>query len=89
MPSELAFSCDAEDHCETSAVAYKDVKPLLMRLCKQLGKSPADLRIYDPYFCAGGTTQHLQDLGFPNVYNKCSPCFHCQAFCFCIPAMPS
>jgi hypothetical protein len=70
LPEELAFTCDTEDHCETAAVAYKDVKPILLRICRQLEKGPADLVIYDPYYCAGSAIRHLGDLGFSNVYNK-------------------
>lgn len=40
-------------------------------LAAKLGKAPADLSIYDPYFCAGGCPRNLADLGFTNVYNKC------------------
>ena len=71
LPESLAFEADAEDHCETAPLAYKDVKPLLLRLCHALGKPPAELRIYDPYYCAGSVVTHLQELGFPNVHNRC------------------
>jgi hypothetical protein len=62
---------DSEDHCETAAEAYRDVAPLLRALARRLGKAPGELRIYDPYFCAGGVAQHLAALGFGNVYNRC------------------
>jgi len=35
------------------------------------GKQPAELRIYDPYYCAGQVKRNLESLGFPNVYNVC------------------
>ena len=70
LPEALAFDCDPEDHCETSAAAYADVKPLLNFLCRQLDKRPKDLRIYDPYYCAGSAEWHLAEMGFTNVYNK-------------------
>jgi hypothetical protein len=73
MPGDLAFECDSEDHCETGPAAYRDVKPLLNQIARQLGKEPADLLIYDPYFCAGSAVRHLQELGFPHVYNRCAP----------------
>jgi hypothetical protein len=34
------------------------------------GKAPAELRIYDPYFCAGGTVRNLAALGFTHVINR-------------------
>jgi hypothetical protein len=33
-------------HCR-----YRDIAPLLQQLAKRLGKKPADLSIYDPYYC--------------------------------------
>lgn len=70
MPEALAFAADADDHCETAPEAYEHIKPLLNQLCALLGKGPADLQIYDPYFCAGSVVRNLAQLGFPNVYNK-------------------
>jgi len=67
---ELPFEAETEDHCETSPTAYGHIIPLLQVLAKQLDKDPAQVRIYDPYYCAGGTIQHLTALGFPQVYNK-------------------
>lgn len=32
--------------------------------------APAELRIYDPYFCAGTMKAHLASLGFNDVYNE-------------------
>ena len=34
-------------------VAYRDAAPLLRLLARSLDKSPAKLRIYDPFYCAG------------------------------------
>eukprot|EP00928_Gymnodinium_smaydae_P056759 TRINITY_DN40087_c0_g1_i1.p1 TRINITY_DN40087_c0_g1~~TRINITY_DN40087_c0_g1_i1.p1 ORF type:complete len:453 (+),score=64.08 TRINITY_DN40087_c0_g1_i1:53-1411(+) len=68
---EHPFPTIADDHCETAAEAYRDIAPLLMKLCDTLGKTPATLRIYDPYFCAGAVVRHLGNIGFTNVYNKC------------------
>ena len=36
----------------------------------ELGKTPEELVIYDPYFCQGSTVRRLASLGFPRVYNK-------------------
>lgn len=38
---------------------------------RRLGKLPADLRIYDPFYCEGAVIRHLSSLGFKNVYNRC------------------
>ena len=34
------------------------------------GKEPAQLQIYDPYFCNGAVARHLAKLGFPLCYNR-------------------
>lgn len=65
------FSVETDDHCETSPQAFEDIAPLLTVLAKQLGKAKGDLRIYDPYYCAGSTKMHLGKLGFTSVYNEC------------------
>ncbi|KAL9189729.1 hypothetical protein ACHAXT_009404 [Thalassiosira profunda] len=67
----LPFAADPNDHCETSPVAYAHVAPVLHAIAKCLGKAPAELEIYDPYFCAGAAVQHLNKLGFGQVHNKC------------------
>ena len=58
------------DHCETPTVAYEDIRPLMCALAKSLGKTPAQLRVYDPYFCAGTVCDRLRSLGFANVINR-------------------
>jgi hypothetical protein len=72
VKSKLAwnFAVDYNDHFETPAVAYQDLKPALIVLAKHLGKSPADLVIYDPYWCQGSMVELLKDQGFPNVINR-------------------
>jgi hypothetical protein len=76
LPDNLAFECEAEDHCETAPEAYRDIKPLLLQVCQSLGSHQEALRIYDPYYCAGSVIKHFADLGFPQVYNKCEfTCF--------------
>jgi flagellum-specific peptidoglycan hydrolase FlgJ len=70
-PLEHPFETDADDHCETSLEAYEDIAPVLDAIAKKLGKTRAELRIYDPYFCAGTVVKNLGSLGFSNVYNKC------------------
>ena len=60
-----------DDHCESPAEAYRDVAPFLECIAASLGKTKAELLIYDPYYCAGAMTKHLNALGFINVHNKC------------------
>jgi hypothetical protein len=65
------YAVNTDDHCETGADAYTDVAPLLALLAAQLGKEPAALRVYDPYYCAGAVKRHLGAQGFHRVYNEC------------------
>eukprot|EP01052_Picozoa_sp_SAG31_P032463 SAG31_NODE_3563_length_4120_cov_7.088286_4_plen_252_part_00 len=66
------FDVDPADHCETPAQAYADLAPVLQVLALQLGlKEPAQLRVYDPYYCQGRVCQHLAALGFPRCHNVC------------------
>lgn len=69
-PERYSFpACDA-DHAETPFVAYEHISPILDRLARSLGKSRSELRIYDPYYCAGSVARHLAGLGFSSVYNR-------------------
>jgi hypothetical protein len=68
--TQLPFSADPDDHCETSSIAYSHIVPLLEYLADQKSCTKKELRIYDPYYCAGGTVQHLQSFGFAQVYNQ-------------------
>jgi uncharacterized protein (UPF0248 family) len=70
LPFDNADDLDSNDHCETSSIAYSHIAPILELLARQLDKSPKELQIYDPYYCAGATVQHLQSIGFDKVYNK-------------------
>jgi hypothetical protein len=47
------FATHPADHCETSVAAYEHIAPVLRLLAAHKGVSPAALRIYDPYYCAG------------------------------------
>ena len=42
---------------------------VLRALAEALGKPASELRIYDPYFCAGAAQRHLAKLGFPRCHN--------------------
>jgi len=67
--SPLPWDCDDGDHCETPALAYAHIAPILALVASSLGTS-SNLKLYDPYFCAGSTSTHLRALGFPDVYNR-------------------
>ena len=60
---------DPADDCETPAVAYAHLAPLLTKLAQRLKKPVADLRVWDPYHCAGGVISRLGALGFTHVVN--------------------
>lgn len=66
----LPFEAEADDHCETSHIAYVHIAPILTYIAEQIGKKPSNLQIYDPYYCAGTVVQHFNKLGFEDVYNK-------------------
>jgi len=63
------FPVAADDHCETDRAALEDAAALLRPLARALGRAPEELRLYDPYFCAGAAAEHLRELGFPRVHN--------------------
>jgi len=65
------FNPDPDDHCESPVQAYEHLAPILQQIADSIGKKPSDLRIYDPYYCAGACVRHLGSLGFTNVYNRC------------------
>jgi len=50
------FATEYGDHFETPREAYAHLAPALAFLAARLGKTPASLRIYDPFFCAGKLT---------------------------------
>eukprot|EP00960_Hanusia_phi_P043452 756056-Hanusia_phi.AAC.1 len=65
-----SFETTDADHAETPREAYEHVLPLLHKMAEAAGKTPSDLRIYDPFFCTGSMKRHLAHLGFTNVYNQ-------------------
>jgi hypothetical protein len=69
------YETNEDDHCETPFQAYADIEPILDALCKSMGKSKSELKIYDPYFCNGSVVKHLSSLGYTNVYNKKEDCY--------------
>ena len=66
---------DYSDHFETSPAAYADIARGLDCVAKKLGKSRAELVIYDPYYCAGAMKAHLAALGFAAVLNEKTDCY--------------
>eukprot|EP01043_Picozoa_sp_COSAG02_P027574 COSAG02_NODE_1634_length_11565_cov_4.754666_4_plen_313_part_00 len=48
--TKYPYPVDDADHCETPAEAYADAAPILHSLARQLGKTAAELKIWDPYF---------------------------------------
>ena len=68
---EFPFAVSAEaDHAETPLQAYADIASVLRIVAENLGKDARDLKIYDPYFCAGTMKEHMRAVGFPCVYNR-------------------
>eukprot|EP00669_Euglena_mutabilis_P000479 TRINITY_DN10705_c0_g1_i1.p1 TRINITY_DN10705_c0_g1~~TRINITY_DN10705_c0_g1_i1.p1 ORF type:complete len:321 (+),score=44.23 TRINITY_DN10705_c0_g1_i1:45-965(+) len=58
------------DHFETCATAFQDIVRLLKKYAKLTGCTKSTLRIYDPYYCAGASKTHLNDLGFASVIHE-------------------
>ena len=70
-PSSLwNFAVDYNDHFETPPIAYKDLSPVLEALAKCVGKTTAELTVYDPYWCEGSMVSHMRELGYENVINR-------------------
>ena len=59
---------DDDDHCETSPEAYEDVEPMLAQLAEKLGKTRAELKIYDPYYCTRQVVQNLGELSQQSLF---------------------
>jgi hypothetical protein len=66
---------DAGDHCETPVEAYADIVVFLDAVAAKLGVTRATLRVYDPYYCAGGVVERLGSLGFSSVRNELKDCY--------------
>ena len=48
-----AFEPNPDDHAETSLQAHRDICKVLEKLAGALGRSPAELAVYDPIFVRG------------------------------------
>lgn len=66
LAKKYPFPTDFCDHFESPKRAYEDVAPVLAALTV---KPRAEMRLYDPYYCAGAAKRHLQALGFSSVKN--------------------
>ena len=53
------WECDSGDHAETPALAYAHVAPLLSIIAAEAGIERNEMRLYDPYYCAGSAVRHL------------------------------
>lgn len=71
---DFPYQTQADDHCESPADSYHDIKPILQALAKGKG-GMHKLAIYDPYYCNGSVIRHLSEIGFSNVYNKREDCY--------------
>jgi len=69
------FQVDEDDHCESPFIAYQDLDPILSKLDEIYKKPKGHLQIYDPYYCNGSVMEHLNQLGYSNVYNKKEDCY--------------
>lgn len=67
--AQLPWNCDDGDHCETPALAYAHIAPILALISSSVG-SCGSIKLYDPYYCAGSAASHLRALGYPDVYNR-------------------
>jgi hypothetical protein len=67
--SRWKFETDFSDHFETPVEAVQHIKPVLQELCRLMGKTPATLRIYDPFYCTGSIVQHFRSIGFTHVHH--------------------
>ena len=64
------FVSHYNDHFETPFAATADLRPALDALCAHLGRTRTTLRVWDPFYCAGGMAQHLARLGFSAAIHR-------------------
>ena len=64
------FTTDPLDHCESPGRAFEHITTALQKMCTLIGKCPADLVLWDPYYCDGSVKKHMATLGFPNMIHK-------------------
>lgn len=68
---QWSFEVDYNDHFETPVEAFVDLLPCLKALAAKLQppKDIKDLILYDPYWCQGRMSSHLEGLGVRRVIN--------------------
>lgn len=82
--AEWPYATDYGDHFETPKCAYRDVKPVLRVIARNIGVTPAALCLYDPYYCRGHAAAALQSLGFEKLINRKRD-FYADIASRCIP----
>eukprot|EP00658_Telonema_sp_P-2_P061841 TRINITY_DN50507_c0_g1_i2.p1 TRINITY_DN50507_c0_g1~~TRINITY_DN50507_c0_g1_i2.p1 ORF type:complete len:331 (-),score=55.66 TRINITY_DN50507_c0_g1_i2:153-1145(-) len=73
--SELPFEALQSDHAETPLRAYQDIAPVLEFIAERLGRTKAELRIWDPFYCEGSVVAHLGEIGYSGVHNEPVDCW--------------
>ncbi|KAG1671460.1 hypothetical protein FOA52_003118 [Chlamydomonas sp. UWO 241] len=68
------YPTDYMDHFETTDQALADLEPALYRLATHLGKTKAELRVYDPYYCKGAIRKHYEAIGIERLIHEGFPC---------------
>ncbi|GMI43013.1 hypothetical protein TrCOL_g6942 [Triparma columacea] len=68
-PSTTSSDHVEADSAETPFVAYLSIVNFLNAAASSAGKSKAEIRVYDPYYCDGSVKRHLAKLGY-NCYNE-------------------
>jgi hypothetical protein len=68
-PSTTTSDHVEADSAETPFVAYLSIVNFLNAAASSAGKSKAEIRVYDPYYCDGSVKRHLAKLGY-NCYNE-------------------
>ena len=71
-PASFPFPTDPDDHCESPLESYRDILPLLEKLCKG---NKQEFAVYDPYYCDGAVKRNLGQLGFLKVHNEKQDCY--------------
>jgi len=74
-PDTLPFDTEADDHAETPAKAFSDIKVFLEAVANVANVTHDELKIYDPYYCKGTMVERLTECGFSNVYNRAEDCY--------------
>lgn len=63
------WDADSHDHAETPLCAYQHIHPLVAQISSHLGIQLDELRVYDPFFCAGASVRNMKTLGWNAAMN--------------------